>query len=95
MITEQQKIDIIRLATSNAHDVSNAQIGKHFGISGERVRQIVAASGQHKPRKLGAVYECKKPKCNRRFRGTRNYSGHKARYCHKHRTTRNQRDTQH
>ena len=92
MITEQQKIDIIRLATSNAHDVSNAQIGKHFGISGERVRQIVAASGQHKPRKLGAVYECKKPKCKRRFRGTRQYGGGEGRYCPAPRKTRKPND---
>jgi hypothetical protein len=85
VLTDEQKQQIIDLAKGNAHDVSNAQIGKHFGISGERVRQIVAASGQHKPRKLGAVYECKKPKCKRRFRGTRQYGGGKARYCHKHR----------
>jgi len=85
VLTDEQKQQIIDLAKGNAHDISNAEIGQHFGISGERIRQILAAAGHTKPRKQGTIYECKKPKCKRRFRGTKRYSGHKSRFCQKHR----------
>jgi len=81
----QRDREIVRLAIENAHDISNAEIGKPFGVSGERVRQIVMAAGLVKARKLGAEHECQKPKCKRRFRGVRDYSGHKAILCHLHR----------
>jgi hypothetical protein len=81
----QRDREIVRLAIENAHDISNAEIGKPFGVSGERVRQIVKAAGLVKARKLGAEHECQKPKCKRRFRGVRDYAGHKAILCHLHR----------
>jgi len=85
VLTDEQKQQIIDLAKGNAHDISNAEIGELYGISAERVRQILAAAGEVKPRKQGTIYECKKPKCKRRFRGTKRYSGHKAKYCNAHR----------
>jgi DNA-binding Lrp family transcriptional regulator len=81
----QRDREIVRLAIENPNEITNRELGERYGISGERVRQIVKAAGQHKPRILGAVYECKKPKCKRRFRGVRDYSGHKAILCHLHR----------
>ena len=85
MLTETQQREIIRLAIENAHDMSNAEIGKPFGVSGERVRQIVMAAGLVKARKLGVEHQCQMAKCKRRFRGVRDYAGHKAILCHLHR----------
>jgi hypothetical protein len=76
MLTETQQREIIRIATENAHDISNAEIGKPFGVK---------AAGLVKARKLGAEHECQKPKCKRLFRGVRDYAGHKAQFCNKHR----------
>lgn len=81
----QRNGEIVRLATENPNEVTNRELGERYGISGERVRQIVANSGEHKPRKLGALHDCQKAKCKRKFRGTRSYSGHKAKFCNKHR----------
>ena len=81
----QRDGEIVRLAIENPNEITNRELGERYGISGERVRQIISDSGEHKPRKLGALYDCKKAKCKRKFRGTRSYSGHKARYCNKHR----------
>lgn len=85
MITPAQQEDIVQFATENAEDVSYREIADQYGVSAERIRQIVAEYGAHKPRKLGRLYECQKADCSSQFRGTKKYSGHKARYCNQHR----------
>lgn len=84
-ITTEQQNEIVRLAAANAQDMSNAEIGSLYGVSSERIRQIIASHGIVKARKLGREHECQKPGCRRRFRGVKDYAGHKAVYCHKHR----------
>ena len=84
-MTSERDQNIVRLATEHPAEISNQAIGDRYGITSERVRQIIAAAGKHKPRKLGAVFTCQKPKCSRQFRGNKRYGGEKARYCHQHR----------
>lgn len=85
MTTTKRDSEIIRIASQNAQDVSNAEIARRYNISHERVRQILKANGIVKGRKKGSIYMCRRDGCARRFRGTRQYGGGKARYCHKHR----------
>jgi hypothetical protein len=85
VLTLDQQNEIVRLATENAEDITNQQIAYQYGVSAERIRQIVKAHGAHKPRKLGQLHDCQAKRCKRKFRGTKSYSGHKARYCTKHR----------
>ena len=84
-LSPKQIAEIVQTAAANASDMSNAEIGNRFGVSHERIRQILKAHGKHKPRKLGTQHSCKKPGCPRKFRGTSRYSGHKARFCPRHR----------
>lgn len=85
-LSSKQLADIVAVAVDNALNLSLPEIGARFGVSGERVRQVLEAHGITKSRKLGKLYQCKT--CTNRFRGTRAYSGHKAVYCHACRTKR-------
>lgn len=78
-LSSKQLSDIVNVAVDNALDLSLPEIGAQFGISGERVRQILDKRNITKKRKLGQEYQCKK--CPNQFRGTRAYSGHKAVMC--------------
>ena len=78
-LTSKQLADIVRVAADDALDISLPEIGAKFGVSGERVRQVLEAHGITKARKLGKLYQCKT--CTNQFRGTKRFSGEKARYC--------------
>lgn len=85
LLTDKQKADIVADAVANAHTRSNTEIGRPYGVSDERVRLILSEAGITKARKLGTLHTCKHDGCTRTFRGTKTYSGHKARYCEQHR----------
>jgi hypothetical protein len=87
---------IVQYARTHAYDLTNAEIGEHFGVTGERIRAILKRHGYVKPKKA-ATYNCEyrgvmgttKPRhrqCRRTFTGTKAYSGREdAKYCPKHR----------
>ena len=83
-LTSEQQAEIVRLAADNAHDMSLREIGAKFGVSKQRVNQILNAHGIKKEYKRGKVKVCKK--CGDPFRGDIFYSGANARYCPKHRS---------
>ena len=84
--------EILRYAKANAYDLTNSEIGAHFGgITAERIRAILKRAGYVKPKKA-SLYACQKPKCNRSFRGVGTYSGSKAIFCSKHRLRRKRND---
>ena len=84
--------EILRYAKANAYDLTNSEIGAHFGgITAERIRAILKRAGYVKPKKA-SLYACQKPKCKRQFRGVGAYSGSKAIFCSKHRLRKKRND---
>ena len=78
-LTTKQLADIVQTAAAGEFELSLPEIGAQFGVSGERVRQVLEAHGITKARKLGALFQCKA--CSNQFRGTQKYGGHKAKFC--------------
>ena len=79
-LSNKQLAEIVQIAATGALELSLPEIGEQFGVSGERVRQVLEAHAIKKHRKLGALFQCKS--CSNQFRGTQKYGGEKARYCH-------------
>jgi hypothetical protein len=76
-----------QLIDAASRSVSNKQLGEQFGISAERVRQVLASHGVKKPKKATSR-ECKRVRCKKIVVGTKQYGGANLLYCTKHRSTR-------
>ena len=83
-ITPEQQAAIVQLAREHGQDTTNQQIADTYGVSRQRIEAILLAAGIVKPRRA-TLLSCQKPRCKRKFRGTKQYSGAKARYCDNHR----------